>query len=105
MHRRGRLRSRRRFLFRRLAHISFDCYLRNQEDSFLISLFWVVFDVLENQVKSSSECCTLGNTNALTGVGPIERERAGHASNIGEASIRRTIVIVLASCQKVVAAV
>jgi hypothetical protein len=57
--------------------------LRNQEERFLISLFRVVFDVLENQVKRSSHCGAIGNTNALTGVGPIERERADNAGNIG----------------------
>src|SRR3984893_18229425 len=104
MHRRARRWSRCSLLFRRLAHIFLDGYLRNQEDGFLISLFWVVLDVFENQIKRSSDCRAIGNTNALTGVGPIERERADHASNIGEANVRRAIVVILAKHQKVVGA-
>src|SRR5713226_7317738 len=79
-----------------LTHIFFDCYLRNQKDCFLVALFRVVLDVFENQVKSSSKCSVIGDTNALTSVGPIERKRAGHTSNVGEANVRRTIVIILA---------
>jgi hypothetical protein len=71
------------------------------KDCFLIALFRIIFDVLENQVESSFECRVIGYTNALTGVGPIKRERAGHASNVGEANVRRTIVIILADRQEV----
>src|SRR5712692_8437422 len=68
-HLRVRRRSRRGLRFRHLTHIFFDCYLRNQKDCFLVALFRVVLDVLENQVKSSSKCRVIGDTNALTSVG------------------------------------
>src|SRR5271170_5071227 len=105
MHLRLRRWSRLGFLFGRFTHIIFDCYLRNQKDWLLISLFRVVLDVLENQVKSSPERSVLGNTNALTSVGPIEGERASHPSNVGKTNVRRTIIVILANCQKVIATI